>query len=65
LAAGAVVKITDVSGKLVKEILAEGGTAVWDSLDIRGNRVSTGVYIVFSSTTDGKDSFIGKIAVIN
>jgi hypothetical protein len=60
----ATVKITDIGGKLVKQIYAEGGTAVWDVNDHRGKRVSTGIYLVLSSSTDGEETFIGKIAVI-
>ena len=61
----AVIKIADVTGKLIKETAAKGGTAVWDIADFQGRRVATGVYLVFSSSSDGKETFIGKIAVIN
>ncbi len=65
LANNAIVKITDVSGKLVREMQASGGTATWNVRDYRGNRASTGVYLVFSSTDDGEDTFVGKMAVVN
>jgi len=61
----AVVKITDTSGKLIWQTKSFGGTATWDVLDYKGKRPSTGIYLVFSSTTDGNDTFVGKIAVIN
>lgn len=60
----ALVKITDVSGKLVREIRAQGSTALWNSRDYNGQRVQTGVYLVFSSNSDGTETFVGKIAVI-
>lgn len=60
----ALVKITDVSGKLVREIRAQGSTALWNSRDYNGQRVQTGVYLVFSSNADGTETFVGKIAVI-
>lgn len=60
----ALVKITDVSGKLVREIRAQGSTALWNSRDYNGQRVQTGVYLVFSSNGDGTETFVGKIAVI-
>ena len=65
LSTNAIVKVTDVTGKLVKETTAAGGTAVWDILDYQGRRVKSGVYLVFSSSSDGKETFIGKIAVVN
>jgi ligand-binding sensor domain-containing protein len=60
----ALVKITDVSGKLVREIRAQGSTALWDGRDYNGQSVQTGVYLVFSSNRDGTETFVGKIAVI-
>ena len=61
----AVIKVADITGKLVKEFAAAGGTAVWDISDYSGQRVQSGVYLVFSSSPDGNETFIGKIAVIN
>ena len=60
----ALVKVTDVSGKLVKEIWAQGSTALWNGRDIKGAVVATGVYLVFSSNADGTETFVGKIAII-
>lgn len=59
------VKITTVSGQLVREINAAGGGASWDVRDYTGSRVSTGVYLVFSASADGSETFVGKIAVID
>jgi hypothetical protein len=64
LSENADVKITNISGKLVRQLYAEGGTAVWDINDERGNRVSSGVYLVLSASADGEETFVGKIAVI-
>jgi hypothetical protein len=58
------VKITDVSGNLVYETTSDGGMATWDITNRRGERVSTGVYIVFCSSADGKESTVTKILVI-
>lgn len=43
------VKITDISGRLVFETTANGGQAIWNGTDYTGRRVSTGVYLVFST----------------
>lgn len=59
------VKITTVSGQLIREINAAGGGASWDVRDYSGRRVSTGVYLVFSASLDGNETFVGKIAVID
>ncbi len=65
LANNALVKITDISGKLIFETRAQGGTATWNARGYNGRRASTGVYLVFSATTDGEERFVGKIAVVN
>jgi hypothetical protein len=65
LATDAVVKITDVSGKLIWETRANGGTATWNVKDYNGKRAATGVYIVYATTDDGSESAVGKIAVVN
>lgn len=64
LATDAIVKITDVSGKLIWQTQANGGTASWNVRDYNGKRASTGIYIVFAVTENGGESVVGKIAVI-
>ena len=64
LASNVNVKITDINGNLVQEVDANGGSASWDLKNIGGGAVSTGIYLFFSSTSDGEETYIGKIAVI-
>ncbi len=64
LASDVNVKITDVSGRLVREFFANGGSASWDGLDLYGQRVSTGVYLIFCSDDLGEETFVGKFAVV-
>ena len=64
LARNAMLKITDVKGRLVKDLVAVGGTASWDLTTHTGGQVSPGVYLLFSSTEDGQDTMVGKIAVL-
>ena len=59
------VKITDVSGNLVWESTSLGGQAIWDLRNYRGQRVATGVYLVFCSTEDGTLAGVTKMLVIN
>ncbi len=65
LASDVRIKITNVSGQLVRDVNADGGGASWDITDYTGRRVSTGVYLVFSASQDGSETFVGKIAVID
>ena len=58
------VRITDIGGKLIWQTQANGGMATWNARDHRGNRVATGIYLVFAAREDGRESVVGKIAVI-
>lgn len=65
LAANANVKITDVSGSLVYETTANGGTATWYGKNFSGNRMQTGVYIVLASDAEGQNTCVSKIMLIH
>jgi hypothetical protein len=58
------IKITDISGNLVYETVSNGGQATWNLKTYNGQRVSTGVYLVFCTSSDGTASFITKMLVI-
>lgn len=64
LANNVTLKITDLNGNLVREVRSNGGTASWDLLSVNGSEVVTGIYYFFSSTFDGEETFVGKLAVI-
>lgn len=64
LARNAFLKITDSKGRLVQELQANGGTTRWDLRNHLGGRVATGVYLIFSSSADGTETNVGKIAVV-
>ncbi|MGE0589125.1 MAG: two-component regulator propeller domain-containing protein [Cyclobacteriaceae bacterium] len=59
-----IVRITDIRGHLVWQTRANGGTATWNARQLNGNRVSTGMYLVFATSEDGSERHVGKIAVI-
>ena len=59
------VRITTVTGMLVKEIEAQGGTATWDGFDLYGNRVASGIYLALISRDDGERACVGKFSIIN
>ncbi|MCC7303671.1 MAG: T9SS type A sorting domain-containing protein [Bacteroidia bacterium] len=59
------VKISDISGTVVYQTRALGGQAIWDCRTFSGNKVSSGVYMVFLTNDDGSKTFVTKILVIN
>jgi ligand-binding sensor domain-containing protein len=59
------IKITDVSGSIVFETIANGGEAIWNGKNKNGDRSSTGVYLVFSTDLYGKEKIVSKILFIH
>ncbi len=64
LAEDATVKITTISGVLVNELQAQGSIATWDGRNQTGQAVSAGVYLLFSASADGGETYVGKLAVV-
>jgi hypothetical protein len=58
------VKITDMRGNLIYQGLSKGGMFRWNCIDRNGERVKTGVYLVFAATPDGGEGVVAKITVI-
>ena len=65
LAENAYVKITDIAGRLVWQAQANGGTFSWDLRNLSGEIPQTGIYLILSSTSDGSDTIVGKLALVN
>lgn len=61
----AFVKITDISGNLVHQTRAQGGTVTWDGTHYSGYRVQTGVYLVFTVDALGVEKKVAKILFLN
>jgi hypothetical protein len=59
------VKITTVGGSVVHSARANGGTVVWNGKDLKGQKVATGVYLVFSSNREGIETAVAKILFIH
>ena len=59
------IKITDIAGNLVYETTSLGGQSVWDGRTQRGNRASTGVYLVLGADESRTETFITKILFIH
>ena len=58
-----IVKITDLSGKLLYQTKALGGQAVWNAKTYEGKQVATGIYLVFVRDTNGNEKGVGKIVI--
>jgi len=58
------VKITDLNGGLIYQTSARGGQANWDGNNYNGQRVGTGIYLVFSTDENGYEKMISKILFI-
>ena len=59
------VRILTVGGDVVFEGTVSGGSFRWDGLDAQTRQpVSSGVYLVVASGTDGEGGVVGKIAVV-
>ena len=63
LVANSLVRITTVDGSFVTQLMSEGGQAVWDLNNIDGQRVTPGVYFIFTSDKFGTNRFATKILV--
>ena len=64
LIANSTVKIADVSGRIVYQTQAEGNRAVWNGLSLQHERVSSGVYIVYSASADGEFTEVAKLSIV-
>ena len=61
---GSIVTITDIRGRLVHRGISNGGMLTWDTIDLDGNKVSTGTYLIYASSADGKSKTSGKLLII-
>lgn len=59
------VKITDAAGNLVYKTTSNGGTATWNGKTLTGERVKTGVYLIWTAANEGKGRKVGKVLVVN
>lgn len=59
------VKITDISGNMVYETTSIGGQAIWNGRNYDGDRVATGVYLVFLTNDDGSKTHMTKLVFIH
>lgn len=63
LVENALVKITDLNGKLLFQTTALGGQALWNGKNNEGQKVATGIYLVFARDVSGNEKSVGKIVI--
>ena len=59
----AIVKITELNGRLVYQTRSLGGQAIWNGKDYTGNKVASGVYLVIARNDAGEEKIITKIII--
>lgn len=59
------VRITDVSGNLIYQTTSNGGTATWDGKTNYGDKVKSGVYLIWTAANEGKGRKVGKVVIVN
>jgi hypothetical protein len=66
MAENALVKIADLSGRLVYQTQALGGQAVWNGLNYKGEKVASGIYLVLiRDQVTGQEKLATKIGIIS
>jgi len=58
------IKITDIEGNLVHEVVSEGGTIEWDTTAFGKYKVASGVYMIFISAQDGIETKVKKVMIV-
>lgn len=64
LAAESIVKITELDGRLVYQTKALGGQAIWNGLNYRGQKISSGAYLVLVTSENNNEKVAAKIFFI-
>jgi len=59
----ALVKITELNGKLVFQTRALGGQAVWNGLNYNGTKIASGVYLVIVKDDTGTEKIVTKVVI--
>lgn len=63
LTENALVKITELSGKLVFQSRALGGQAIWNGKNYNGSKIASGVYLVIIRDDSGSEKQVTKIVI--
>ena len=58
------VKITDITGNLVYEEVAVGGSIQWDTTALGKHRVASGVYLILVTSDDASETKVAKLMIV-
>ena len=61
----ALVKITEMNGRLVQQSRALGGQFVWDGKNYKGEKIASGIYLVIIRDDSGTEKIVSKIAIVS
>ena len=59
------IKITDISGNVFYTTTSIGGIVTWDGCNASGERIKSGVYLVYASQEGNNPEIVAKIMVVN
>ncbi|MEY3432928.1 MAG: hypothetical protein RL131_864, partial [Bacteroidota bacterium] len=58
------VRITELDGKLVYQTRSLGGQAIWNGRNYKGEKINSGVYLVYISDENNQQQLATKIFFI-
>lgn len=64
LAPNTEIRILTMNGELVRKVITESSTALWDGEDESGNPVGNGIYLIVAASSSTESNSVAKIAVI-
>jgi hypothetical protein len=61
----ALVKITELNGRLVYQTRSIGGQAIWNGRNYQGNKIASGVYLVVVRDDSGEEKIVTKVVIVS
>ncbi len=58
------VKITDIEGNLVHEVVSQGGSIQWDTRAFGRHEVASGVYLILVTAEDAVETTVTKLLIV-
>ena len=65
LVENALVKITELNGRLIYQTRALGGQAIWNGYNYKGEKTASGIYLVIVRDDNGLETIATKIVLIS
>lgn len=58
------VRVTDIAGNLIYKTTSVGGTATWNGKTMSGDKVKSGVYLIWTASNTQKGRKVGQVTII-